>query len=189
MVLHVTEIVEEVGRVRFPGRKDRALVIDHPRHLDQRPLGAVEIGIELLVHRHADQRAVGGIAPIMVGAGEQRRVALVVAAYLHATMPAGVEKDVDAVLLIAAQDHRFAAHPGREVVAGVGDLALMADEQPGARKQPLQFLAKIPSLTKISRLMMPRWVSTRRSAIVTAASFGVVAKLGGRRPAAMPFCC
>ena len=41
---------------------------------------------------------------------------------------------------VAAQDHRFLAHPRDEVIPRLGDLALMADEQPGPRKEPLQLL-------------------------------------------------
>ena len=41
---------------------------------------------------------------------------------------------------VAAQDHRFLAHARDEVIPRLRDLALMADKQPGPRKQPLQLL-------------------------------------------------
>ena len=41
---------------------------------------------------------------------------------------------------VAAQDHRLLAHAGDKEIAGVGDLALMADKQPGAGEQPLLLL-------------------------------------------------
>ena len=90
--------------------------------------------------RHADQFAVGAVAPPVIGAGEDRRVALVVAAHLHAAMAARIEKDMDLAGAVAAQDHRFLAHPRNKEIAGVGDLAFMPDKQPGPGEQPLQFL-------------------------------------------------
>ena len=39
---------------------------------------------------------------------------------------------------VAAQDHRFLAHRGDEEVAGVRDLALVADKEPGAGKDAFQ---------------------------------------------------
>jgi hypothetical protein len=50
-------------------------------------------------------------------------------------MPAGVEEDVDLPLLIADEDYRLAAHPRDEIVAGIGDLAFMTDEQPSAGEE------------------------------------------------------
>jgi len=41
---------------------------------------------------------------------------------------------------VAAQDHRFLAHARDGEIAGPRDLAFMADKEPGARKDPLQFL-------------------------------------------------
>ena len=39
---------------------------------------------------------------------------------------------------VAAQDHRFLAHPRDKEITGLRDLALMPDEEPSAREQPLQ---------------------------------------------------
>src|SRR5260370_38465037 len=89
---------------------------------------------------HADQLPVRAIAPAMVGAGEDRRVAFVVAAHLHPAMAARIEKDMDLADAVAAQEHRLLGHPRDDEVAGVGDLALMPDEEPGAGEDALQFL-------------------------------------------------
>ena len=94
-------------------------------------VGLAEIG-------DADQLAVGTVAPAMVGAGEDRRGALVVAAHLHAAMTARIEEDMDLARPVAAQDHQFLAHPRYKEIPRLRDLALMADEQPRAREQPLQ---------------------------------------------------
>ena len=41
---------------------------------------------------------------------------------------------------VAAQDHRFLAHPGDDEIAGVRDLALMADEEPATGEDPFELL-------------------------------------------------
>jgi hypothetical protein len=53
---------------------------------------------------------------------------------------AGVQEDVDPAGPVAAQDHRFLAHRRHEIVARLGDLALVTDMQPGAREDPLLLL-------------------------------------------------
>ncbi len=96
-------------------------------------IGFFEIG-------HAHQLAIGGVAPAVVGAGENGRVAFVVAADLHTSMPAGVQKDVDRLLPVATQEHRFLPHTRYKVIPWLGNLAFMADEQPGAGEDALQLL-------------------------------------------------
>jgi len=70
----------------------------------------------------------------MVGADEQRGVAGFVTADLHAAVPAGVQEDVNRAFCVAAEDDGFLTHAGDEEVPGVGNLAFMADEQPGSGK-------------------------------------------------------
>src|SRR5438477_582537 len=79
-----------------------------------------------------DGPSVGAVAPAVIGAGEDRGVALVVAAHLHAAVAARIEERMNFAGAVAAQDHRFLAHPRHEIVAGIGDLAVMAEKQPGA---------------------------------------------------------
>src|SRR5438045_6832491 len=90
--------------------------------------------------RHADQPPVGAVAPAVIGAGEDSRRALVVAAHLHAAMATGIEEDVDATGAVAAQDHRLLAHRRNEVIAGLGNLAFMPDMQPGTGEDALLLL-------------------------------------------------
>jgi hypothetical protein len=96
--------------------------------------------VERLVERDALQLAVGRVAPAVVGAGEERSVALLVAAHLHAAVAAGVQEDVDDALLVPAEDHRLLAHAGGEEVTGLGDQALVPYEQPGPGEELLQLL-------------------------------------------------
>src|SRR5206468_448506 len=126
---------------RVPRRPDRALVVLHPRDLDQPPLAPVELrAVRILRERHADEHAVGSIAPAVVRALELDRVALVVTAHLHAAVPARVEKDAEPPRAVAAQDDRFLAHRRAEIVTRLRDLALVTDEEPGAGEDPLELL-------------------------------------------------
>ena len=118
------------------------LVVAQLRDLDETPLRAVELRmIGLAEIGDADQLAVGAVAPAVIGAGENRGVAFVVAAHLHAAVAARIQEDVDLAGPVAAQDHQFLAHARDEEIAGVRDLAFVTDEQPGAGEQPLLLLA------------------------------------------------
>ena len=129
----LAEIFEKGRRRRIPIRPDRTLVHRELRHLDEAPLRAVELRvIGLAEKRHADKPPVCPIAPTMIGTGEDRGVALIVAAYFHASVAAGIQKHVHLAGAVAAEDHRLLTHPRGGVIAGIGDLALMADKEPGA---------------------------------------------------------
>src|SRR6266851_9126372 len=137
----IAEIVEKRRRGRVPIRPDRALVGTELGDFDEAPARLIQLlVIGLAEERHADQMPVSAVAPAMVRASEDRGVALVVAAYLHPAVAARIEEGVDFASPVAAQDHRLLAHTRDDEVAGVGDLALMPDEEPGAGKDALQFL-------------------------------------------------
>jgi hypothetical protein len=70
----------------------------------------------------------------MVRAGEDRGVAFVIAANFHAAMPASVQKDVDAAVSVSSENDRLFTHTRRDVVARLGNLTLVSDEQPGTSK-------------------------------------------------------
>src|SRR4029453_18203848 len=124
-----------------PGGPDRTLVVLHPRDLDEPPAAPVELGaVGVLREGHADQRAVGRVAPAVIRALELHRVALVVAAHLHAPVPAGIQKHANPSGAVAAEDDRLLAHARREKVARLRNLALVADEEPGAREHALLLL-------------------------------------------------
>src|SRR5579883_2906521 len=90
--------------------------------------------------RRTDELAVDAEAPAVVRAGKAAGVALVVAANLHAAVRAGVQQHVDRHVRVAREDHALLAHAGDEVVAGVRDLALVTNEQPGAGEDLLLLL-------------------------------------------------
>src|SRR5581483_4366844 len=135
------QVVEERRGIRVPAGPDAALVVDHLRNFDEPPLRLVQLlVISLFKEGHADELAVGAIAPAVIGAGEHHRAALVVAADLHAAVTAGIQEHVNLALAVAHQDHGLLAHPRDEEIARIGDLAFVPDEQPGAGENQLQLL-------------------------------------------------
>ena len=124
-----------------PGGPDAAFVVVRLRNADEAPFGLVQrLLVGVFVIGDANELAVGGEAPTMVRAGEYGRVALVVAADLHSAVPTGVEEYLDAVFAVAAEDHRFLAHGRNEVIAGLGYLALVTNEEPGLGEYLFLFL-------------------------------------------------
>src|SRR5207244_4484552 len=81
------------------------------------------------------------IAPAVIRTHELDRVAFVVPADLHPAMPARVEEHVDLAATVARQDDRLLAHRRDEEIAGLRDLAFMADEEPRAGEHAVELLA------------------------------------------------
>src|SRR2546426_12563028 len=106
------------------------------RFAELRPVQLPVVGLS--EKRNADKLSVGGIAPAVVGTREDWGVSLVVTAHFHPTMPAGVQEHVQALLAVAAQDHRFLAHARYEVVTRLRDLTFVTHEQPGSSEHPFQ---------------------------------------------------
>src|SRR5579864_2797556 len=105
------------------------------------PLALVHVAPEgCLEVWHPDQTAVSVVTPAVKRAGEHERITVVVTAHFHAAMAAGVQKCVDVVLAIAAQDDLLFTHARNDKVARLLDLTLVSDEQPGAREDLLQLL-------------------------------------------------
>ena len=126
------------GALASPGRPDTALVVGHTGHAHQPPLGLVQfLVVSVLEIGDANQRAVSGKAPPVIGTGEDGGVALIVPADLHPPVSARVEEYIHLALPVAAQDDRLFAHGRDEEVAGLGYLAFVADEQPCAGEYAL----------------------------------------------------
>ena len=90
-------------------------------------------GIEIVAHLPGEQQAaIELIGPLVVGADELRRCALFGGANARAAMAAGIVESSDLSLAVAYDDDRIVANLNREVVARLGHLAIMADEQPVA---------------------------------------------------------
>src|ERR1700730_2709841 len=154
----IAEVLEKGRGRRVPAGPHRPLVEAELRDFDQTPLRFVELLVVGLAEiGHADQLAVGSIAPAVIGACEDRRAALVVAAHLHAAMAARIEKHMDFAGPVAAQDHRFLAHSRDKEIPWFWNLALVAYKQPGAGEEPLQFFAVDLLIDKDLAADLPRF--------------------------------
>ena len=90
-----------------------------------------------MVERHRLELAVEVIGPAVIAAGELRRVALLGRHHHGAAVGALVVHHVQRAVVVAHHHHRLAADLGREIVAGIFHLALVADIDPGRAEQAL----------------------------------------------------
>src|SRR4029079_4123711 len=88
------------------------------------------VGVALPM-RHRIQRAVEPIAPAVIRADEAGQRAALPGAHHGAAMRAPVDQRMDA-LPVAHYQHVLAGDPGTVEIAGVGDLAVVRQEYPGA---------------------------------------------------------
>src|SRR5439155_24115138 len=80
------------------------------------------------------------VGPAVISAGKARSIAVIGAAKAIAPMPAHIEKSAHDSVGAAYHEHRVFAHIGREEIAGLRDLAVMAQIEPAAREDALQLL-------------------------------------------------
>ena len=139
--LVAADVLGERGGGGVPRGPDHALVVFHLRDLDEAPAGPVELrAVGVPREGHAHQGPVGPIAPAVIGTHELDGIALVVAADLHAAVAARVQVHADAARGVPAEDDRLLPHGRDEEVARPRDLALVAEEEPGAGEHALELL-------------------------------------------------
>jgi hypothetical protein len=139
--LVAAEVLEERRGRAVPRRPDHPLVVLHLRDFDEAPAAAVELlAVRVLREWHPDERAVGAVAPAVIGAQELGGVAVVVAAHLHAAVAARVQEDVNRAAAVATEDDGLLAHERGDEVTRPRDLALVAHEEPGAGEHLLELL-------------------------------------------------
>jgi len=97
--------------------------------------GLATVGVP--VEGQPDEPAVVAVGPAVVRAAEVRGVAHLGPADLHAAVQAHVEVRPDLARLVAGDDEGVLQHPADDVVAGPGDLGLVADEDPRVGEHPL----------------------------------------------------
>ena len=124
------EIVDERRRIGIERREDEAAIAVDARHLRDVELRVLEVAGIAVRPRHRAQLAGVEVAPAVIGAGEDARRALVLAAQRGAAMGAAVEQRADLAVRVAQQDDRAQAQPRRDVVVVVRDLALVAEIDP-----------------------------------------------------------
>src|SRR5215469_7811907 len=138
---HLAEILAQRRRLRIEGREIQPLVVIELRHWAEAPALAVQLAVIGFVEiRHSDQPPVIAVGPAVIGAGEGRGIAGAGAAQPVAAMAAHVEECAHLAARVAHHENRVLAHISRKEVAGLRDLALMAQEQPAARENSLELL-------------------------------------------------
>src|SRR5262249_23260643 len=80
------------------------------------------------------------IGPSVIGTRERGGVAGIGSAQPVAAMAAHVEEGVDLAVRVAHDQDRGLPHVGREEVARLRDLALVAEGEPAASEEPLELL-------------------------------------------------
>ncbi len=135
------EIVRQRRRLGIERGEPQPLVLVELRYRHEAPVLPVKfVVVGLLEIRHAGELAVIAVGPAVIGAGEAGGVASVGAAEPVATVAADVEESTDLAGGVAHHKHWVFGHPGGEKVARQRDLAVMAEEEPAARKDPRQLL-------------------------------------------------
>jgi hypothetical protein len=76
----------------------------------------------------------------MVGTSKDGGIALIVPTDFHATVPTSVQKSMDDLLAVTRQDDGLLTHGGHEVISRFGELALVADKEPGTGEDLLLLL-------------------------------------------------
>src|SRR5215813_3678998 len=129
------------GASASKGGEDQSLVVVELRHRDESPALALESAvIGFLEERDADQRSIVAIGPAVIGTRERGGVAGIGSAQPVAAMAAHVEEGVNLAVRVAHDQDRVLPYVGREEVARLRDLALVAEEEPAASEDPLELL-------------------------------------------------
>src|SRR5262249_53606338 len=123
----------------WAGENEPAIAVS-ARDLHDRGLGifGVEVAGIAVLQRHRLDPAVEMIGPAVIAALEFGRVALVVGDDERSAVGALIVNDADVALGVAHQHHRLAPDKCAKVVAGIFDLALVPDIDPGDAEYPFQ---------------------------------------------------
>ncbi len=114
----------------------------YARHTHHAMARTVEIVAITLGKRNADERAVHTERPSVVRAGDRLGMALFDLADPVAAVRAAVVQHIAGAACVACQNHRLQAdHSGNEITMG-RHLALMADINPAAAKDAVEFVFK-----------------------------------------------
>jgi len=91
-----------------------------------------------LAERDREQRAVGAEAPGVIGTAEEfSGIAAGFRGDACAFVRTAVVEDLHRVVAVTHHEHRLRADRGAEIIAGIGDLAVVADIDPGIGEQVL----------------------------------------------------
>src|SRR6516164_1195082 len=138
---HLAEILAQRRRLGVEGGEVEPLVAVEVRHRCEAPALPLQFTvIGFLEIRHPYQPSIVAVGPAVIGAGERGGVADLGATQPVAAMPADIQKGVHLARRVAHDENRVFTHVSGEEIARPRDLALMAQKEPGAGEDPLQFL-------------------------------------------------
>src|SRR6516225_4893275 len=121
--------------------KPQALMGGKLRHRYQAPALAIQLVVVGLLHiRHAGEPPVIAVGPAVIGAGKARGITRIGAAQPVAAMTAHIEEGADLARGVAHHQNRVFAHIAGQEIAGLRDLAVMAQKEPAAGEDALQLL-------------------------------------------------
>src|SRR5713101_2284211 len=138
--LHVAKVVGEGKRFGVPVAEDESLVVLEARDSERTPLALVEFVVEaVLLVRHRDEITRDVVGPSVIRAHENFRVAHVGAAKAHPAMAALIHEGRDRAVALSHDEDRILGHVGRKKVTRLRNLALVAEEEPRAGENSVEF--------------------------------------------------
>ncbi len=122
--------------------ENEAAIAGDARNFGEPMIFALERRAVARRHRHAQQAAVIGIGPGVIGAAEETAVADLVLTHGGAAMAAAVHERGHAAVREPRNDDGMTTDVGGLVVALLGDLAIVPEIDPGAIEDPLHLERK-----------------------------------------------
>src|SRR5262249_40975439 len=130
-------------RVLVPACKNESPIDAQLGDRDKTELVLLELARAVMVFgADRDQLAVIAVRPAVIGAAQEAHVLAIGAAYPHAAVTARIEKDAHHAVVVAHQDGWIDAAGPAQHVARIGNFALVADEEPAAPEDAIDFHAK-----------------------------------------------
>src|SRR5437660_11475361 len=139
------EVLAERRAARTQAREDEPPIARQARDARQAVGALVERPAAPGV-RDTQELAAQAVGPAVVRTGKGPRVALRGRAHHRPAVRAAVQKDRDAALAPSDHEHRLRAEGAGDEVAGPGNLALVAHEDPAAMKDPLHLVGEDPRI-------------------------------------------
>src|SRR5207245_592364 len=134
--LRAGEVLVERHRSGIEVEEHEAAVALHARRLRQAVIGLLEALRIRVLAGHAVEPAVAVVAPAVVEAGVNLRVAFRLAAHHGAAVAAGIEENAEFVFAVAGEDDGPAADRAGLEVAGRADFGLVPYVDPAYVENP-----------------------------------------------------
>src|SRR5579875_1900051 len=139
LLLRAGNVRDEIHDIRIEAQENEPAVIRDARRRLEPQLLFLECRSVSARIENADQIAVIVECPGMIEALEGFRVAFGLAADLRAPMRAAIDQHAHLAVAVANQDDRASAHVAALKIAGIADLGLVADIDPGTIEDAFAF--------------------------------------------------